>query len=43
MGFKKLPDHFKDEDEDSESDHGDEDEDDLDIGNNFDQEDNNQN
>jgi len=33
----------EDEDEDSESDHGDEDEDDLDIGNNFDQEDNNQN
>ena len=34
---------FEDEDEDSESEHEDEDEEDLEVGNNFDQEDNNQN
>ena len=34
---------FKDEDEDSESDHEDEDEEDVEIGNTFDQDDNNQN
>ncbi len=33
----------QDEDEDSESDHEDEDEDDVEIGNTFDQDDNNQN
>jgi len=33
----------EDEDEDSESDHEDEDEEDLEVGNNFEQEDNNQN
>jgi len=37
------PEEEEDEDEDSESDHEDEDEEDADIGNNFDQEDNNQN
>ena len=34
---------LKDEDEDSESDHEDEDEEDVEIGNTFDQDDNNQN
>jgi len=39
----QQPEEEEDEDEDSESEHEDEDEEDLEVGNNFDQEDNNQN
>ena len=42
-GSKLIKFFVQDEDEDSESDHEDEDEEDVEIGNTFDQDDNNQN